>query len=127
MEGSIWGPLFLQITLLFINAIFASAEIAVISMNDNRLARMAADGDKRAIRLTKLTDKPSQFLSVIQISITLASLLGGAFAADNFDGLSVSLFSHFHCCTCLCFKLRFGSFNNIAFVLCDLSYWRTCS
>jgi putative hemolysin len=83
-EGSIWGPLFLQITLLFINAIFASAEIAVISMNDNRLARMAADGDKRAIRLTKLTDKPSQFLSVIQISITLASLLGGAFAADNF-------------------------------------------
>jgi len=83
-EGSIWSPLVLQIVLLFINAIFASAEIAVISMNDNRLAKMAAEGDKRAIRLTKLTDKPSQFLSVIQISITLASLLGGAFAADNF-------------------------------------------
>lgn len=83
-EGSIWGPLILQIVLLFINAIFASAEIAVISMNDNRLAKMAAEGDKRAVRLSKLTAQPSQFLSVIQISITLASLLGGAFAADNF-------------------------------------------
>ena len=85
-EGSIWGPLFLQIVLLLINGIFASAEIAIISMNDNRLAKMAAEGDKRAVRLVKLTEQPSQFLSVIQISITLASLLGGAFAADNFAG-----------------------------------------
>lgn len=85
-DGSIWAPLVLQFILLFINAIFASAEIAVISMNDNRLARMAIEGDKRAIRLKKLTEQPSQFLSVIQISITLASLLGGAFAADNFAG-----------------------------------------
>jgi putative hemolysin len=83
-EGSLWGPIVLQLTLLFINAIFASAEIAVISMNDNRLAKMAAQGDKRALRLSKLTEQPSQFLSVIQISITLASLLGGAFAAENF-------------------------------------------
>ena len=85
-EGSIWGPLFLQMVLLLINGVFASAEIAVISMNDNRLAKMAAEGDKRAVRLAKLTEQPSQFLSVIQISITLASLLGGAFAADNFAG-----------------------------------------
>lgn len=85
-EGSIWGPVFLQIVLLLINGIFASAEIAVISMNDNKLAKMAAEGDKRAVRLAKLTEQPSQFLSVIQISITLASLLGGAFAADNFAG-----------------------------------------
>lgn len=85
-EGSIWGPLFLQIILLLINGVFASAEIAVISMNDNKLAKMAAEGNKKAVRLAKLTEQPSQFLSVIQISITLASLLGGAFAADNFAG-----------------------------------------
>lgn len=91
MEGSIWGPLLLQLTLLFINAIFASAEMAVISMNDNRLAKMAAEGNKRAVRLTKLTEQPSQFLSVIQISITFASLLGGAFAADNFASRLTSL------------------------------------
>ncbi len=83
-EGSLWGPLVLQIVLIFINAVFASAEIAVISMNDNRMAKMAAEGDKRAIRLSKLTMQPSQFLSVIQIGITLAGFFGSAFAADNF-------------------------------------------
>lgn len=83
-EGSLWGPLVLQFILLFVNAIFASAEIAVISMNDNRIAKMMLEGDKRAIRLSKLTEQPSQFLSIIQIAITLAALLGGAFAAENF-------------------------------------------
>lgn len=83
-EGSLWGPLILQFVLLLVNAIFASAEIAVISMNDNRMAKMAMEGDKHAIRLMKLTEDSSQFLSIIQIAITLASLLGGAFAAENF-------------------------------------------
>jgi len=83
-EGSIWGPLVLQGVLIFVNAVFASAEIAVISMNDNRMDKMAAEGDKRAIKLTKLTDQPSQFLSVIQVAITLAGFFGSAFAADNF-------------------------------------------
>lgn len=83
-EGSIWGPIILQIVLIFVNAIFASAEIAVISMNDNRMDKMAQEGDKRAIRLSKLTDQPSQFLSIIQVAITLAGFFGSAFAADNF-------------------------------------------
>lgn len=83
-EGSIWGPLVLQIVLILINAVFASAEIAVISMNDNRMDKMAAEGDKRAIKLSRLTDQPSQFLSVIQVGITLAGFFGSAFAADNF-------------------------------------------
>jgi putative hemolysin len=83
-EGSIWGPIILQIILIIVNAIFASAEIAVISMNDNRMDKMALEGDKRAIRLSKLTDQPSQFLSIIQVAITLAGFFGSAFAADNF-------------------------------------------
>ncbi|MGD9568200.1 MAG: hemolysin family protein [Sedimentibacter sp.] len=83
-EGSIWGPLVLQVLLILINAVFASAEIAVISMNDNRMDKMATEGDKRAIRLSKLTDQPSQFLSIIQVGITLAGFFGSAFAADNF-------------------------------------------
>ena len=83
-EGSVWGPLFLQVILISVNAIFASAEIAVISMNDNRMAKMAAEGDKRAIKLSVLTLQPSQFLSIIQVGITLAGFFGSAFAADNF-------------------------------------------
>lgn len=83
-EGSILGPLILQVILISVNAVFASAEIAVISMNDNRMAKMAAEGDKRAIKLSKLTLQPSQFLSIIQVGITLAGFFGSAFAADNF-------------------------------------------
>ncbi|WP_326911403.1 hemolysin family protein [Sedimentibacter sp. MB31-C6] len=83
-EGSIWGPLVLQIILIFVNAIFACAEIAVISMNDNKIAKMTAEGNKKAIKISKLTDQPSQFLSVIQVGITLAGFFGSAFAADNF-------------------------------------------
>ena len=85
-EDSIWGHLFLQLLLIFVNGVFASAEIAVISMNDNKMEKMASEGDKRALRLSKLTEQPSQFLSIIQVAITLAGSFGNAFAADNFAG-----------------------------------------
>ncbi|MBR3755782.1 MAG: HlyC/CorC family transporter [Firmicutes bacterium] len=78
------GAIILQIILISLNAIFASAEIAVISMNDNKLKRMADSGDKRAAYLVALTEQPARFLATIQVAITLAGLLGSAFAADNF-------------------------------------------
>lgn len=78
------GAIILQIVLISLNAIFASAEIAVISMNDNKLKRMAEGGDKRAAYLVALTEQPAKFLATIQVAITLAGLLGSAFAADNF-------------------------------------------
>ncbi len=88
----ILGQVFLQIILIFINALFACAEIAIISMNDNKIAKMAAAGDKRAVRLSKLTAQPAHFLATIQIGITLVNLLGSAFAAQNFsDRLSGAL------------------------------------
>ena len=80
--------LFLQVILIALNAVFASAEIAIISVNDSKLARMAAQGDKRAIRLARLTSQPARFLATIQVAITLSGFLGSAFAAENFsDGL----------------------------------------
>lgn len=92
MEGinSIMGPLLLQLTLILVNAFFACAEIAVISMNDNKMARMAAIGDKRAIRLEDLTKQPARFLSTIQVGITLAGFLASAFAAENFSDYLVN-------------------------------------
>ncbi|NMA06216.1 MAG: HlyC/CorC family transporter, partial [Ruminococcaceae bacterium] len=77
--------LFLQFIFIFINAIFASAEMAVITMNDNRLAKLTATGNKRAIRLTKLVEQPSRFLSTIQVGITLVNLLSSAVATGNFS------------------------------------------
>lgn len=89
MENSIFLMILLQVALILLNAVFACAEIAVISMNDNKLAKMAADGDKRAIRLEKLTSQPARFLATIQVAITLSGFLGSAFAAENFSGVLV--------------------------------------
>ena len=83
-DNLIW-KLVLQFALIFVNALFAGAEIAVISMNDNKMAKLATEGDKRAVKLTKLTDQPARFLATIQVGITLAGFLGSAFAADNFS------------------------------------------
>ena len=88
MENSILLMILLQVFLILLNAVFASAEIAVISINDAKLARMVAEGDKRAVRLARLTSQPARFLATIQVAITLSGFLGSAFAAENFsDGL----------------------------------------
>lgn len=75
----------LQIVLIALNAIFASAEIAVLSINETKLEKMADQGDKRAKRLFRLTREPARFLATIQVAITLSGFLGSAFAADNFS------------------------------------------
>lgn len=74
----------LQIFLIALNAVFAAAEIAIISINDAKLAAMAAKGNKKAVRLARLTSTPAKFLATIQVAITLSGFLGSAFAADNF-------------------------------------------
>ena len=75
----------LQIVLIALNAIFACAEIAVLSINETKLERMADGGNKKAKRLFKLTREPAKFLATIQVAITLSGFLGSAFAADNFS------------------------------------------
>ena len=94
MDDPLIGQLLLQIILIFFNAVFACAEIAVISMNDNKLDLLASSGDRRARKLVDLTDQPAKFLSTIQVGITLAGFLGSAFAADSFANRIVTAFSH---------------------------------
>ena len=85
MDSSIGTLLLIQVILIALNAIFACAETAIISINDNKMAMLAADGDKRAQKLLELTKEPANFLSTIQVCITLSGFLGSAFAADNFS------------------------------------------
>ena len=85
------GAFIIQIVLIAVNALFASSEIAVISMSEARLKILSEEGDKRAGRLLNLTRQPAKFLATIQVAITLAGLLGGAFAAENFADPIVDL------------------------------------
>ncbi|HIX64647.1 MAG TPA: hemolysin family protein [Candidatus Anaerotruncus excrementipullorum] len=75
----------IQVALILLNAFFAMTEIAVISLTPAKLKKQAEEGDATARRLLKLVEEPSGFLSTIQIGITLAGLLGSAFAADSFS------------------------------------------
>ena len=74
----------LQIFLIFLNAVFASAEIAVVSVSEARFNSLAEKGDKKAKKILKLKQNPSKFLATIQVAITLSGFLGSAFAAENF-------------------------------------------
>ncbi len=76
--------LLLQFILIAINAFFAATEIAVISLNEKKVKSKAEDGDKKAVKMLKMIEEPTRFLSTIQIGITLAGFLASAFAADSF-------------------------------------------
>ncbi len=75
----------LQIILIALNAFFAATEIAIVSLNENKIKSRAEDGDKKPQKLLKVLKNPTGFLSTIQVGITLAGFLGSAFAAENFS------------------------------------------
>jgi len=72
------------IFLILVNAFFAAAEMAFVSLNDAKINKMAKEGNKKAIQISKMLKLPSKFLATIQIGITLAGFLSSAFASDAF-------------------------------------------
>lgn len=74
----------LLLVLILINAFFAMSEIALISLNDAKIERMAEDGHKKAKMVLKLTSNSTRFLSTIQIGVTLAGFLSSASASTAF-------------------------------------------
>jgi putative hemolysin len=78
--------------LIVLNAFFAASEIALISLNDNKIKAMAETGNKRARLLQNLLNEPSRFLATIQIGITLAGFLASAFAAGSYAGQLANYF-----------------------------------
>lgn len=74
----------LLMTLILINGMFASAELAFLSIDKSMLIVDVKKGDKKAKMISEILSEPSEFLSTIQIGITLAGFLASAFAADYF-------------------------------------------
>lgn len=61
----------LQVVLIALNAFFAATEIAVISLNEKKVRALADDGNKKAIKMLKIIEEPTKFLSTIQIGLSL--------------------------------------------------------
>ena len=93
--GSPWIAMVIAIVLIIINGILASSEISLVSLKRVKLKQKAESGDSKAKRLLEIKQNPSDFLSTIQVGITLAGLLSGAFAADALARPLVKWFSGF--------------------------------
>jgi putative hemolysin len=78
--------LLVLVVLIVLNAFFAASEMALVSLNDNKIRLMADEGNKKARLVHNLLSEPSRFLATIQIGITLAGFLASAFAAGSFAG-----------------------------------------
>ena len=85
MSDTIIG-LLVVIFFILVNAFFSGTEMAVISLNDTKMRKLAEDGDKNAKHMLKFIDNPGTFLATIQVGVTIAGFLSSAFAANNFAG-----------------------------------------
>lgn len=83
-SNSIILQLVILLILIGVNAFFAMSEIAIVTFNDNKLKKLAEDGNKRAATLYKMVQQPSKFLSTIQIGVTMAGFLAAGSAAEQF-------------------------------------------
>ena len=116
----IFPPILLQILFIALTAFFTTAETAVVAINDNKLASLTTKGDKRAKRISKLTEKPSVFLNTVKSAVMLLCLLGGACTAYAFGNrltakifaLSPSFFA----------KLPHGLLTSLMILVCVLLY-----
>lgn len=80
------------VLLIVLNGFFAASEIALISLNDNKLRMMSNEKNKKKIALLKrLLSEPGRFLATIQIGITLGGTLSSAFASESFSDRLVDL------------------------------------
>lgn len=84
--GDLIFDLLVVIFFVLVNAFFSGTEMAVISLNDTKMRKLAEDGDKNASRILVFLNNPGTFLATIQVGVTLAGFLSSAFAANNFAG-----------------------------------------
>jgi putative hemolysin len=85
--ANITSQLILIVILTFLNAFFASAEMAIVSLNKTKMKMLAEDGNKKAELLLKLMESPTKFLSTVQVGITLAGFFSSASAATGLSGV----------------------------------------
>ncbi len=104
----------LLVILILLNAFFAASEIAFISLNDAKIDFEAKEGNKKAKKIKKMLENPSNFLSTIQIGITLAGFLSSAFASETFASKLAPVLNN------LIPSLGIGAWNNISIIIITL-------
>lgn len=85
--STLWINILVIFILILINGFFAASEMAIVTLNDNRVRKEAAEGNQVAKKLLRFVENQGSFLATIQVSITLAGFLSSAFGADKLSPL----------------------------------------
>ena len=83
-RSALWLDILIVVVLILINGFFSASEMAIVTLNDNKVRRQAEDGDRLARRILVFIDNPTRFLSTIQVGVTFAGFLSSAFAGERF-------------------------------------------
>lgn len=75
------------IVLIFINGFFSATEMAIITLNDNKIRKLAESGNKTYKKILRFVENPGRFLATIQVGVTFAGFLSSAFAGSQFGDL----------------------------------------
>ena len=78
---------FILLLLILINAYFSAAEIALVSVKKFRIQEEADKGNKRARQILDLLKNPDEYLSSIQVGITLVGIIEGLYGGEGFGSL----------------------------------------
>jgi putative hemolysin len=76
------GDLLIVFILIAINALFAGAEIAVLTTRKTRVAELVEAGSGGARAVAKLRDRPERFLATVQVGITVVSATSAAYGGE---------------------------------------------
>jgi putative hemolysin len=72
--------------LIVVNGIFVASEIALVTVRRSRIRQLSDEGDARAKRVARMTEKPAGLLATIQLGITFIGFLAAAFAGASIAG-----------------------------------------
>jgi putative hemolysin len=78
--NDIGWDILIVLAIVIIGGFFAAAEMALVSLREGQVRALARHG-RRGQRAARLAQDPNRFLSAVQIGVTLATLLSGAFGA----------------------------------------------
>ena len=78
--NQIWINLLVVLFFVLLGGFFAAAELALVSLRENRVQRLA-ESSRRGRRLASLTADPNRFLAAVQVGVTLAGFVSAGFGA----------------------------------------------
>jgi putative hemolysin len=93
--GDVWVEIVIILLLVLANGVFAMSEISVVASRKVRLQQRAEEGDHRARLALDLAHSPEQFLSTVQVGITLVGVLAGAYGGARLSAPLAAFLAQF--------------------------------